>query len=170
MSEYITIFDPIPWREVGISALQAFIIYWVVILGLKLVGRRVFGELGPQDFIVLLLVSEAANLGLTHQDAGFWGTLAGVLTIMFTGAMIERCHPLKQLIEDSKVVIVENGKPIPEKMKQNMVDDQDLENAARKYGMGHIEAFENMVLESDGSITGVLKPEFRPAHRIEAER
>ncbi len=159
---YISVLNSIPWKEVAISVVQTFLIYWLLIIGLKLAGRRVFGQLGPQDLIILLLISESADLGLTHQQAGFWGAIASVLTVLLTGTIIERIPPLRNLIEDRAAEILKDGKPLEEIIKKNLVQDTDLEKTARQYGYSDISVFQSMVLEGDGSITGVLKPEFQP--------
>ena len=165
--EYVSIFSPIPWKEVGITVLQTFTLYWILVFGLKLVGRRVFGELGPQDLIVLLLIAESTNQGLFHQDAGFWGTVASALTILVTGATIERIPRVKKLFEGSTLELVRDGQVIPGAMKHCLVEKEDLEKAARQYGLPNISAFERMTLEGDGSITGVVKPEFRMLRDVE---
>ncbi len=108
--EYISIFDPVPWQEVGHTVLQTLTLYWFLLLGIKLVGRRVFGEMGPQDMIVLLLVAEACDLGLTNERAGYWGTVFSVLTILVTGVIVERIAPLRRALEDSAIVVFENGR------------------------------------------------------------
>jgi uncharacterized membrane protein YcaP (DUF421 family) len=165
LMNYPGIFDPIPWNEVGLSILQTLTIFWLILLGLKLVGRRVFGELGPQDLIVLLLIAEASDLGLTHQDAGYWGALASILTILTTGALIEHLPLLRHFLEEEGIVLLRSGEPDEQTMKKNLVQREDLEKTARQYGFAELEAFDAMVLESDGKITGVLKPEFRDPDR-----
>jgi uncharacterized membrane protein YcaP (DUF421 family) len=157
----ITIFDPIPWKTMGTTALQTAIIYSVIIVGLKLVGRRVFAELGPQDLVVLLLVAEATDIGLTPTEGGFWASIASVGTILAVGGLIERIPPLKKWVEDSAVVLLDRGKILRERLRRNLVNEDDLQATARKYGLPNTDAFETMTLESDGSISGVLKPEYR---------
>jgi uncharacterized membrane protein YcaP (DUF421 family) len=162
MGGYPTIFDAVPWPEVGITALQSFVIYWFALTGLKLVGRRAFGEMGPQDLILLLLLSESLNMGLIHNDAGFWGSLASALVLLLTVAIVERVPFLRQRMDDGTIKLVENGRLIKPALKKSLVEEQDLQKAAREYGMPSIKAFETMTLEGDGRITGVLKPEYRP--------
>lgn len=158
-----TIFDPIPWQAVGIAVLQTSIIFCVVIIGLKMVGRRVFGELAPQDLVLLLLIAEATNAGLTTQDGGFWSTMASVLTVLFLGALSDRLPPLRRFVEEHTIPLMENGKLIEEALKKNLVEEEDLQSLARKYGFPHYNAFETITLECDGSLSGVLKPEYRQA-------
>ncbi len=156
-----TLFDPIPWNAVGITVLQTFILFWIVIIGLKLVGRRVFGELGPQDVALLLLVAESCNLGLTPQKAGFWGSLFSIMTLLVIVATVERVKPFRQLMEEKPIVLLQNGHALEKVMQDNLVEKADLEAKARQYGVPDCSAFETMMLESDGSISGVLKPEYR---------
>lgn len=47
------------------TAGQTFVLFWFVLLGLKAIGRRAFGELGPQDLILIVVVAEAMDSGLT---------------------------------------------------------------------------------------------------------
>lgn len=159
--DYTSIFDPIPWQAVGHSILQTFTLYWLLLIGIKLVGRRVFGELAPQDFIILLLIAESCNLGLANEQAGYWGTVFSVLTILTTGAMVERIQPLRNLLEDKPLDLLKNGKPLATVMKKSLVEENDLLSAARRYGLPDFSMFEKMTLEGDGTITGVLKPEYR---------
>jgi uncharacterized membrane protein YcaP (DUF421 family) len=158
---YTSILDAIPWYAVGLSILQTVTIYWLLVIGMKLVGRRVFGEMGPQDMIILLLIAEACDLGLSHEDAGYWGTVFSVLTILIMGAMVERIPPLRNKLSDSPIELVKDGQPLAQVMKKSLVEESDLLSTAREYGIPDFSAFETMTLESDGSITGVLKPEYR---------
>lgn len=168
MQQYNSLFDAVPWKAVGISALQTFIVYWLAMLGLRLVGRRAFGELGPQDVVLLLLLSEALNSALVHQEGGFWGGVASAATMLVTVAITERVKFLRALLDDHAVTVVVDGRPLRGAMEKYHVDDSDLEKAAREYGVPGPEAFERAVIEGDGSITGVLKPEYRATpHRVE---
>lgn len=163
-----TLFDAVPWRAVGVSVVQTALLYWLVLLGLHVVGRRVFGEKGPQDLMILLLIGQATNLGLAPQRAGFWGTVASVLTILLIGAVIERIPRLRDWLEGTPTVLVRAGRVDREAVRRNLVSEDDLTKTARQYGFPDVSAFECMVLEGDGSITAVLLPEHRGGGRRDA--
>lgn len=156
-----TIFDPIPWQAVGISVFQTFVLYWLLMFGIRFAGRRVFGQLGPQDLVVLILIAEACNLGLTQEEGGFWATLGSVLTILLTGTIIERIPALQNFVEGQPIDLMKDGEILPDVMKKWLVQETDLHGAARKYGYDDFNVFEKMTMESDGSITGVFKREYR---------
>lgn len=154
---YTSILNPIPWQAVGVSVLQTVVIYWLLLLGLKAVGRRVFAEMGPHDLVVLMLIAEACNLGLTVQRAGFWGSVGSVVAILFMGAVIERLPSLRLMIGNRPVVLYQHGALQEDTLRRYLVDESDLEQVARMYGLASYEAFDSLTLESDGSITGVVR-------------
>lgn len=164
--DYHSIFDPVPWPEVGTALVQTFVIYWVVMLGLKLVGRRVFGEMGPQDLILLMLIAEATDVGLTPEKGGFWATLASVTMILLIGGVIERIPALREWMDASAVLLVRDGEPIRSMMEQYQVSDEDLRKTAHEYGLDSISSFERMYLEGDGKITGVVRKTFESAGNV----
>jgi uncharacterized membrane protein YcaP (DUF421 family) len=154
---YVTIFHPIPWPAVGQTVIQSITVYWLILLGLKLTGRRVFGEMGPQDLIILLLISESCDLGLANQEAGYCGTIASVFSILLMGNLVERTTFLRQFFEDKAVILYENGTIHEDLMRKHMVEHSDLEKTAREYGREHYRAFRKIVLEGDGKLTAVLQ-------------
>ncbi|HEY8964671.1 MAG TPA: hypothetical protein VIN59_09445, partial [Alphaproteobacteria bacterium] len=108
--DYVTIFDAPEWDVVGISALQAIVLYLFILIALKLSGRRMFAEMNAQDFVVLLLVADAANLGLTHNDGGFWSSVVSVMAVIGTGYILEYVPILSKLIEGKPVCLYKNGR------------------------------------------------------------
>jgi len=155
--DYVGIFDKPPMEAVLLSILQAALLFTLVLLGLKLVGRRVFGEQSPQDLVILLLIAEASNLGLSDQRAGFWGTVASVLTILLLGWICERYNKLRRALESDPIVLFRDGHLNRKLLQKHMMDASDLEMAAHEYGLSSYREFEKIILEGDGKLTGVLK-------------
>jgi len=153
---YISILDVPRAQFILLSILQTVTLFVLVLLGLKLVGRRVFGEKGPQDLVILVLIAEAASSGLNHQGAGYWGSAASVITILLLGWLFEKTKAIRQFIEGRPVFIYERGALDRTLMEKHMVDESDLELAARKYGLASYHDFTTIVLEGDGAVTGVV--------------
>ncbi len=158
---YVDIFTAIPLKEVGITILQTITVYWFILLGLKWAGRRLFAEKGPQDLVILLLIAEASNLGITHEDAGYWGAIASVITIILMGSLIERIPPLRDFLDDEKVLLFKDGHLNRPLLKKYLLEERDLEEMAREYGAESYHAFDSIYLEGSGDLTGVLKTFFR---------
>jgi uncharacterized membrane protein YcaP (DUF421 family) len=154
--DYATILDMPDWEAVGLSVVQSIVLYLLVLACLKMAGRRMFAEMGAQDFVVLLLVADASNLGLTHTDGGFWASVFSVVTIITLGSIIEHIPLLRHLVAGKPIVLYDKGRLEVAKMKHHKVEIDDLNETARAYGQETYKAFKRIVLESDGELTGVL--------------
>lgn len=155
--DYATIFDMPNWEAVGLSMLQASVLYLLVLCGLKLAGRRMFAELGAQEFVVLLLVADAANLGLTHNDGGFWSSVAAVITIITWGSVIDHIPVLRKLVEGKPRTLYANGRLDKKMMEKYRIQMDELDEAARCYGLASYKAFDRIILEGDGDLTGTVR-------------
>ena len=69
-----------------LSVAQTATVYCFILIGLKIVGRRVFAQRGPQDLVIIVLVAEASDLGLTPDEAGYWGSICSVVTLLMRGS------------------------------------------------------------------------------------
>lgn len=145
----------------GKVALQTAVALWFILIGLKLVGRRVFGELAPQDLLLIVLVAEAVSTGLVPQEAGFTGSMVSVTVLMLNVWLMESIPQLRSWLESDAVVLYERRKLNREAMARYHISEGDLEKVARDYGHSRIDDFSKLVLEGDGSITGVLRAKKR---------
>lgn len=155
--DYTSIFDQPPLEAVGLAVLQTAAIFIFLLAGLKAVGRRVFGEQSPQDLIVLLVIAEACDIGLTPEKAGFWGAMASITTILILGWLCDRLGFIRRVLDGKPVVIFSNGKLDHQAMGKFMLDESDLELAARTYGVADFRKLRLIVIEGDGKITGVTE-------------
>lgn len=158
--EYSSIFDIPPWSAIGLSVLQTLSLYCIILLGLKLAGRRVFAERSPQDLVTIVLVAEACNQGLADQDAGYWGAFASVITIIILGVLTEKVPAIRHILNQSPVVIYDGETLDRRAMKKHSLGEDDLNEAARKQGFDSYRKFARILLEGDGRISG----EFRKAN------
>jgi uncharacterized membrane protein YcaP (DUF421 family) len=153
--QYADLFTLPPWEPVALSILQTVIIFCLVIGGLQIVGRRVFAQRGPQDLVIIVLVAEACDLGLTHEDAGFWGSVSSVITLLMLGYLTEKIPFLRHLLNEKPVILYQNGRLRREEMAKHMVGEDDLNEVARREGFVSYKNFETMILEGDGEISAI---------------
>jgi uncharacterized membrane protein YcaP (DUF421 family) len=153
---YMSILDKPSLEILGLTILQTAVIFCFVLFGLKIVGRRVFGEQSPQDLILLLIVAEACDIGLTPEDAGFWGTMASVSTILLLGWLCDKIVFVRKAIDGKPVIVFSNGHLNKKVMKKFMIDEADLALTARTYGLETFKQFRIIILEGDGKITGIV--------------
>jgi uncharacterized membrane protein YcaP (DUF421 family) len=82
----------ISWQDLGMVFLKTSVIYWSVIIGMKMLGRRAVGQLGPHEFILIALLTKIMADQIVTRELGLWGNLIGGATLFFYVALID-CNP-----------------------------------------------------------------------------
>lgn len=155
--QYADIFTPPDAEQIALSIIQTAAIFFLITIGLQIVGRCVFAQRGPQDLIIVVLVAESCDLGLTPEDAGFWGAVASVLTLLTLGYLTERIPFLRRLLNEKPIVLYKDGQLQKAAMRKHMVDEEDLNEVAREQGSLSYKNFYAMMLEGDGQISAIGK-------------
>ncbi len=158
---YPSIIDVIPWDAAFISAVQAVAIYWVTIACIKLIGVHVVGQNGPQYLGFLLLFTTGMSSGLSHQQAGFWGSIATAFALTATIMVVQRIPWLKNWIHGGQVPIMTNGEINSKALRKTLVERREIEKLAHEYGLPSPDVFQQVILENDGRLTAILNPEYR---------
>ena len=153
----------LPWAALGTVVLKVSIVYWFMMLGLKCLGRRAFGQMGPQEFILIAILAKIMADQIIPRELGLLGNITGALTLFFYVALIERIPFLRRFLQGKPIPLLENGIPITKNLKRSHLSEDDLKRVAREYGFESYDIFQIITLEQDGRLTGVLKPMHTPA-------
>ncbi|MEI6948243.1 YetF domain-containing protein [Paraflavisolibacter sp. H34] len=138
--------------------LRGLSVYLFVFLIFRILGKRSLSEITTFDFVLLLIISETTTNALIGQDYSLTAcfimvcTLVG-LDLVFT--LIKGKWPwLEKIVDGAPLVLVDNGRPLKERMKKVKVDEEDIMEAARlNQGLERMEQIKYAVLERDGSIS-----------------
>ena len=135
-------------------------IYLLVLLGVRLSGKREVGQMTPFDLTLLLLLSNAVQNAMTGPDTTLadGGIAAATLLIMNYGVaeasgMNRR---FRKLVQGQPTLLVHNGSIMESHMGREHVTVDELQRALREHGIGSVKDVALAVLEVDGSIS-VLK-------------
>ena len=136
--------------------LRTIIIYVLLILGLRLAGKRELAQLNPFDLVVLLLLSNTVQNAIIGEDNSLIGGVIGAATLLITNSIVARLTYryawLDRLIEGVSTTLLEGGKLRPAILKREMLTERDLEVAARKQGFDSLGEVDKAELEPDGDI------------------
>lgn len=140
------------------TVLHAIAVYLFLLLVFRLAGKRTLAQATPFDVVLLLIISEAVQNALVGDDRSLTNAFLIVLTLVGTDIALSlsknRIAPLARLLEDLPLVILEHGKPLPERMARVRVDLDDVLEAARSlHGLKRLDQVEFAVLERNGSIS-----------------
>ncbi|UYZ64639.1 DUF421 domain-containing protein [Hymenobacter weizhouensis] len=140
------------------SVLRAVIVYGVLLLIFRLVGRRAIAQSSVFDLVLLLIIANVSENALLGEDNSMTNALLQIVTLsmLFLGLSLlkQRSPQLQRLLEGLPVVIVHHGRPVPDLLHQLQVDEADILNAARQsHGLERMAQIKYAILEINGVIS-----------------
>lgn len=147
--------------------LRTGVIYLLVLIGVRLSGKREVGQMTPFDLTLLLLLSNSVQNAMTGPDTSLLGgaVAAGTLLVLNYGVagISGSNRRLRRLIEGEPSLLVHDGKPIESHMARERVSMDELHRAFREHGINSCDQVALAVLEVDGSISCLKYDEITPA-------
>ena len=144
--------------DIVIRAVVMFIFVWFVT---RVVGRRELSTLEPFDLILLIVLGDLIQQGVTQNDFSVTGAmLAGgtmaLMTVLFS-YLAFRFPRVQPILEGDPVILVERGNPIDRNLRRNRITMEELAAQARMQQVAHIGDIEWAVLETSGNISVIPK-------------
>jgi uncharacterized membrane protein YcaP (DUF421 family) len=144
--------------DIVIRAVVMFLFVWLVT---RAVGRRELSTLEPFDLILLIVLGDLIQQGVTQNDFSVTGAiLAGgtfaAMTVLFSWLAF-RFPRVQPILEGDPVVLVEHGKTIDRNLHANRITLEELASQARLQQIAHIEDVDWAVLETSGQISFIPK-------------
>ena len=156
--------DPKIWTDIlqpDISILEKIvrpvIVYFFLVIGLRLAGKRELAQLNPFDLVVLLTLSNTVQNAIIGNDNSVTGGLVGAATLLIVNYVVVRFlfkHPqLDRLVEGDSDVLIEGGEIKHDRLKKELITLTELESAAHKQGFGSLEEVDRAALEPGGTFS-----------------
>lgn len=137
--------------------LRTAVVYLLVLVGMRLAGKREMGQMTIFDLVLLLLIANAVQNAMVGPDTSLSGGLlaAAVLLIVNTivASVSTRWPRLRRALEGTPTLLVLHGEIIQEHLRREGLDLETLQAAYREHGLADISKVEMAVLEIDGSIS-----------------
>lgn len=147
-------------------ALRTGVIYLVVLIGVRLSGKREVGQMTPFDLTLLLLLSNSVQNAMTGPDTSLMGGVIAATTLLlvnyFVGVLSGRSRGFRRVVEGEPSLLIHDGKPIEAHMARERVSMDELERAVREHGIAQCSDVALAVLEVDGSISCLKYDEIKP--------
>jgi uncharacterized membrane protein YcaP (DUF421 family) len=142
--------------------LRAAAAYWIVLIAVRLIGRRTTSQLAPFDLVVLFLLAGSslnAVLGLDHSLAAAFSAICtfGLMHISVSW-LKTRSDRIGRWIDGTPVVIFENGAWNDDRMRRLRIEKTDVMAAARARGLQALSQVRYAVVERSGMISIVEQP------------
>jgi uncharacterized membrane protein YcaP (DUF421 family) len=146
------------------AVLRASAIYFFLLLIFRLSGKRSIAQITTFDLILLLIISEATQQALLGQDFSLTNAFLVIVTLVGIdiglSLLKQRSPRIEKILEDEPLIIVEDGRPLLDRMKKVRVDEEDVLIAARiLQGLERMDQIKYAVLERNGGISIIPKQE-----------
>jgi uncharacterized membrane protein YcaP (DUF421 family) len=127
----------------------------------RVMGRRELSSLEPFDLILLVIVGDALQQGLTQDDYSLTGGVVVISTIallqVFVSWLSFRFPRSRRLLDGEPLIIVERGKVIEKNLDRERMTREELAAQLREQQVASVDEVEWAVLETNGTVTVITK-------------
>ena len=142
--------------------IRAVVLFCFVFLVTRIIGRRELSSLEPFDLILLIVIGDAIQQGLTQGDYSVTGSLIVVGTFailqVFVSYVSYRFPRLRPVVDGEPIVIVQDGKTVDRNLKRERITVEEVMVAARQQQVASLDDVAWAVLETSGKISIIPKP------------
>jgi uncharacterized membrane protein YcaP (DUF421 family) len=141
--------------------LRAIVGFLFVYFLTRAVGRRELSSLEPFDLIMLVMIGDLVQQGITQNDFSVTGMMLVASTVALLTVAVSYTHfrfpRLRPILEGEPVIVVQDGQPIDRNLRRNRITREELAAQARGQQIASIAEVEWAVLETSGQITFIPK-------------
>jgi uncharacterized membrane protein YcaP (DUF421 family) len=143
-----------PWWH---FALRAVAIYALVMVLMRVSGKRAVGQFTPFDLVLLILIGNAVQNGINGGDNSLTGAFVMATTLIALNYAVafatSRSRRAERLVEGVPVVLARNGKVFERVLREQFVSDEDFHKALRQHALAEVSDVALALLETNGSIS-----------------
>jgi uncharacterized membrane protein YcaP (DUF421 family) len=140
---------------------RAAFLYAFVIVVMRVIGRRELSSMTPFDLVLLIVLGDAIQQGLTQDDYSVTGAVLAVATIaslqVFTSYLSFRSSRARKVLEGEPLVVVDHGEIVQHNLKRERMTEDEVAEEMRQQQISSLDEVEWAIIESNGSISFIKK-------------
>ena len=150
----------------GVGFIRTIILYFLVVMSLRIMGKRQIGELQPSELVVAILASDLAAIPMQNSRISLLAGVIPILTLLvlevFLSYAATKNKTVRRITTGIPSVLVHNGKVIKDEMERLRFTEADLQEELRGAGADNIKEVQYAIMETNGKLSVILLPEHRP--------
>ena len=155
-----------------LSYLRTIILYAVLILVIRLMGKRQIGQMEPSEFVVTMLVANLASIPMQDSGIPLFSGLVPILTVLGMELVLAtlslRSIRLRKILCGKPVILIENGNIMQKNLQKTRVTIDELTGHLREKDILDLQSVQYAILETNGNLSVFPYPKERPASAKEA--
>ncbi|WP_028059775.1 DUF421 domain-containing protein [Candidatus Solirubrobacter pratensis] len=141
--------------------LRTIFVFFLILLVTRVVGRRELSSMEPFDLILLVVIGDLVQQGVTQSDYSLTGTTTVIVTmaslVVFTAYLSFRFKRLRPLLEGEPTLLVSEGRLLERNLHRQRMSVEELRAEARQQSIGSFDDIRYAVLETNGKVSFVTK-------------
>jgi uncharacterized membrane protein YcaP (DUF421 family) len=140
---------------------RAVFVFLFIFILTRVMGRRELSSLEPFDLILLVIVGDALQQGLTQDDYSLTGGVVVISTIallqVFVSWLSFRFPRTRRVLDGEPLIVVERGKVLEKNLDRERMTREELAALLREQQVASVDEVEWAVLETSGVVTVIKK-------------
>jgi uncharacterized membrane protein YcaP (DUF421 family) len=137
--------------------LRTVAVYFVVLVGLRLFGKRQLGQMSIGDLVMILLIANAVQNAMVGSDTSLAGGLVAAVTLLLLNLVvvraISRSHLGERVFEGEPTLLVKDGSYLDRNIRREGLAPEEVDMAIREHGLDAVSGVRVAYLEADGTIS-----------------
>lgn len=150
-----------------ITFIRTVLLYLLVIVAFRLMGKRQVGELSPSELVVAMMISDLAALPAHDSAIPLLAGVVPILALVVMEIMLSflslKCAPVRRILSGRPVTLISHGKIVEKDLEKLRFNLDDLMEEMRMAGFSSLDAIDFMILETGGKVSVIPKKEYAPA-------
>jgi uncharacterized membrane protein YcaP (DUF421 family) len=149
------------------TVIRIAVIYLVILVGLRLLGKRELSQLTPLELVTLMLIPEIVSQSMIGEDFSVTNGVIGLTTIFslvfLTSLLKQRVKAVERIIEGTPTLLAAHGELIEENLNKERITPDEVFGEMHKSGFEYLSQVKWAILETDGKISIVSEDANREA-------
>jgi uncharacterized membrane protein YcaP (DUF421 family) len=162
--------------ELAQIVVRSVSVYLVLLVGLRVAGKRAVGQMTPFDLVVLLIISNAVQNAMLGPDTSLNGGIIAAITLLLADRAVDRLalgqKRVRAAVIGSPTLLVHEGQLVANHVRAEGLSNDEVLQALREHGVDDLLSVKAAVLEVDGTISVVPRdaPSTRTRRHIRAHK
>lgn len=139
------------------KVVRSILVYFFLLVALRLGGKRELGQMNGFDLVVLLMLSNAVQNAIIGTDNSVLGGMIGASALLVTNYFVVRLAyripKVQRLVEGKPTLLVSNGQIIAENLIAEVITETELQISLRRQGFDRLSEVKAAILETSGTLT-----------------
>ena len=155
-----------------LSYARTIILYLILILVIRLMGKRQIGQMEPAEFVVTMLVANLAAIPMQDGGIPIFSGVVPILTVLgvelVLSAVSLKSSKIRKLLCGKPVILIENGNIMQQNLKKTRITLDELSGHLREKDVLDIQTVQYAILETNGNLSVFPYPKEKPASAKDA--